>query len=131
MRDRLLKSFCAFAVILLVTGCMEIYRSEQLASDHSVDLKNYGNESATFDIRVVRNATGETVHNQSYVLAPGENRDVYNTDKVSLDSVETFEIHWIIRNETGQVNINTNQCYGDAHVVTEEDSTASSHHSIC
>ena len=131
MRDRLLKAFCTFAVILLVTGCLGTPVSEQPDSDHPVSLENHGNESATFDITVVRNATGETVHNQSYVLDSGENREVYNTDRASPNGIETFEIHWATRNETGQVNIKTNQCYGSAHVMIGEDGTASSTYSIC
>lgn len=131
MRDRSLKAFCAFAVILLVTGCMGPQSSERASSDHSVDLENHGSESATFDISVVRNATGEIVHNRSYVLGPDESREVYNADEASPNGVETFEIHWTIRNESGQVNIRTNQCYGGADVVIREDGTASSHYSIC
>lgn len=131
MRDRSLKAFCAFAVILLVAGCTGTQQTEQPDPDHSVDLENHGSESATFGIRVVRNATGEIVHNQSYVLDPGETRAVYNTDRASPDGVETFEIHWTVRNQTGQVSIKTNQCYGGADVVLHEDGTASSHYSIC
>ncbi|SFT10307.1 hypothetical protein SAMN04488556_0149 [Halostagnicola kamekurae] len=131
MRDRLLKGFCAFAVILLVTGCMGTPVSEQPDSDHPVDLENHGSEGATFDITVVRNATGEIVHNQSHVLDPGKEREVYNTDRASPNGIETFEIRWAARNETGQVTIKTNQCYGGAYVMIQEDGTASSTYSIC
>lgn len=131
MRDRLLKALCAFAVILLVTGCMGTHASQRPASDHPVYLENHGNESAAFDITVVRNATSETVHNQSYVLAPEEVREVYNTDKASPNGIETFEIHWSVRNETGQVNIETSQCYGSASVAIMEDGTPFASYSIC
>lgn len=131
MRHRLLKAFCVFAVIQLVTGCMGLPASERPASDHPVYLENHGSESASFDITVVRNATGEVVHNQSYVLDPGEDREVYNTDRASPNGIETFEIHWTARNETGQVNIKTNQCYGGAYVMIQEDGTVSSTYSIC
>jgi len=131
MRDRWLKAFCAFTAILFVTGCMGTPVSEQPASDHPVYLENYDNESASFDIIVVRNATGETVHNQSYVLDPDEDREVYNTDRASPDGIETFQIYWTARNETGQVTIKTNQCYGGAYVMIQEDGTPSSTYTIC
>lgn len=131
MRDRSLKSFCAFAVILLLAGCVGTQASEQPSSDHSVYLANQGSESATFAITVVRNATGEIVHNKSHIIDPGEEREVYNTDRAAPNGIETFEIYWTERNESGQVDIKTNQCYGDAYVMIREDGTASSTYSIC
>ncbi|SEP15151.1 hypothetical protein SAMN05216388_103811 [Halorientalis persicus] len=62
MNDYLLEVFCGFAVILLLTGCAETKGSEQPSAGHSVQLDNYGNESAIFEISIVRNATGDIVH---------------------------------------------------------------------
>ncbi|ELY63946.1 hypothetical protein C489_17902 [Natrinema versiforme JCM 10478] len=94
-------------------------------------LENHGNESATFDITVVRTATNETVHDQSYVLDPEEDREVYNTNESISDGIETVAFRWAAANETGTVEITTNDCYGNAYVTIREDGTAESTYSIC
>lgn len=131
MRERLLLACCAFVVLVLAVGCLGIPASNQPSSDHSVYLENHGNESATFDIVVVRNATNETVYNQSSVLEPEEKREVYNTNESISDSIETVDVRWAAANETGNVEITTNNCYGNAYVTIREDGTADSTYSIC
>lgn len=133
MRERSLKVFSALLLLLLVTGCLGTgtNASSQPSADHSVYLENRGNESATFEITIVRNSTDAIVHNWSYALDPDERREIYNTDRASPAGIETFEIHWVIRNETGQVTVRTNQCYGHAYVMIREDGTAGSTYSIC
>jgi len=131
MREHLLGAFCAFAVVLLVTGCVGTPDGEHTHSDHPVYIENLGTESATIDITVVRNATGETVHNQRYEVDPGEEREIYNTDRASPTGVETFEIRYTARNETKQVTVQTNQCFGSAHVVIQADGTPSSYYTTC
>ncbi|SFR97730.1 hypothetical protein SAMN05216559_1904 [Halomicrobium zhouii] len=133
MRERLLMAFSALFLLLLVTGCMGTvtHASSEPSADHSVYLDNRGNESATVGITIVRNATDAIVHDWSYRVDPGERRAVYNTDSASPDGIETFEIHWAVRNETGQVAVRTNQCFGHAYVLIREDGTAGSTYSVC
>lgn len=131
MCDRLLKPFCAFVVIALVTGCLGMSPSNQPSLDHSLYLENQWNESTTVEIIVVRNATSEIVHNRSYVLDPGEEREVYNTNRTASNGIETFEFQWIAQNQTGQVDITTNSCYGDVYVTVQDDGTAGSSYTIC
>ena len=131
MRKRLLLACCAFVGLVLAVGCLGTSPLDQPSSDHSLYLENHGNESATFDILVVRNATNETVYNQSYVLGPEEEREVYNTNESVSDSIETFEFRWAAANETGNVEVTTNSCYGNAYVTIREDGTAGSTYSIC
>lgn len=131
MRDRLLEGLCAFAVVLLVTGCVGTPNGEHTHADHPVYIENLDNESATIDITVVRNVTGEIVHNQRYEVDPGEEREVYNTDRASPTDGETVEIRYTARNQTKQVTIQTNECFGSAHVVIQADGTPSSFYTIC
>ncbi|GAA3879523.1 MULTISPECIES: hypothetical protein [Haloarcula] len=122
---------CVLVLSLLVAGCVGVPASNPPSPDHSLYLENNWNESATFEITVVRQASNETVHDRSYVLDAGEEREVYNTNSSSPDGIETFEVRWMARNETGQVNITTSTCYGSAHVIIEEDGSPGTIYSIC
>lgn len=131
MNKRVTNISCILVLLLPMTGCVGAPFTNQPSSDHSLYLENNGNKSATLEITVVRQATSETVHDRTYVLNAGERREVYNTNSSSPEGIETFEVRWTARNETGQVNMTTNDCYGSAYVVIEEDGSADSFYSIC
>ncbi len=131
MRKRSLLACGLLVAMGPAAGCLGTPASDQPSPDHSLYLENSGDESVTFDVVVVRTGTNETVHDRSHVLGPGDEREVYNTNESVTDSIETFEVRWAAANETGTVEIITNNCYGDAYVVVEADGTASSFYSVC
>lgn len=120
------KVVCAVSVLLLATGCLGLLGGEQPSPDHSVTLHNAWNETATFDITVVREATNESVHDETYKLDPGDEREVYNTEMASPNGVENFELRWAVRNQTGSYTIRTNSCHRGLIIAILEDGTARS-----
>ena len=96
-----------------------------------VFVENAWDRIVTVDVRVVRNATGETVLNGSYELAPGERTLVYNTSTANPEGVERFTIFSHARNTTDAFSIETSECYGSAYVVMTGVGSIEGVHSIC
>jgi len=96
-----------------------------------VFVENAWDRIVTVDVRVVRNATGETVLNGSYELAPGERTLVYNTSTANPEGVERFTIYSHARNTTDAFSIETSECYGSAYVVMTGVGSIEGVHSIC
>ena len=105
--------------------------SNQPDPDKRVHLENAWNRSVEIRISVVREATNETVHEGTYTLEPGEEREVYNVADADPDGVESFRVSATARNTTESVTIETNVCYGGAHVEVTEDGTLYPYYSIC
>jgi hypothetical protein len=89
--------------------------SNQPDPDKAVQLRNDWNRSVDLRVRVVRDATNETVHDATYGLAPGEERTVYSLAEADPDGVESFTVAVTARNATERVRIETSRCYGDAY----------------
>lgn len=96
-----------------------------------VRLENRWDETVTIDVRVVRNATGMTVHNASYDLDPGADRTVYNTVEADPDGIEGFTIVASARNTTDRVRIETSECYGYAHATVADGGALELYYPIC
>ena len=60
--------------------------------------------------------TGETVHEGTYTLDPGTEREVYDVADADPDGVESFRVTATARNATGTVTIETSACSTDAFV---------------
>ena len=99
--------------------------------DKRVWLENAWNESVEIRIRVVREATNETVHEGTYTLDPGEQREVYTTADADPDGIESFRVTATARDTTESVTIETNACYGWAYVEVLEDGTVYPYYAIC
>ena len=99
--------------------------------DKRVRLENAWNESVDIRISVVREATTETVHEGTYTLEPGEQREVYNLADADPDGIESFRVTATVRNTTESVTIETNQCYGGAYVEVLEDGTVYPYYALC
>jgi len=99
--------------------------------DKPVRLENAWNRSADVRIQVVREATNETVHEGTYTLEPGEEREVYDTADADPEGIERFRVTATARNTTESVTIETNACYGGAHVEVLEDGTLYPYYAIC
>lgn len=105
--------------------------SNQPDPDKTVRLENAWNRSVEIRIRVVREATNETVHEEMYTLAPGEQREVYTTADAAPDGIESFRVIATARETTESVTIETNACYGGAYVEVLEDGTLYPYYAIC
>lgn len=99
--------------------------------EKTVWLHNEWNQSVTTHVRVIRQATGTTVHNESYILASGEKRDVYNTNSSNPDGIEEFTVIFSARDTTERITIETSTCYGDAFGTILEDGTIYLYYAIC
>lgn len=98
--------------------------------DHEVVVENRLDGEATLRVRVVREATNETVYDESVTLPPGE-RTVYNTAQADPDGVESFRVVAQRGGDSASVTIRTSECYGDAIVSPTEDGGVDATYSIC
>ena len=105
--------------------------SNQPDPDKSVRVENAWNRSVDVQIRVVREATNETVYEGTYTLEPSEEREVYNTADADPDGIESFRVTATARNTTESVTIETNACYGGAYVEVLDDGTLYPYYAIC
>lgn len=96
-----------------------------------VGTRDAWNQSVEIRIRVVREATNETVHEGTYTLDPGAEREVYSVADADPDGVESFRVTATARNTTESVTIETNVCYGGAYVEVQEDGTLYPYYAIC
>jgi hypothetical protein len=105
--------------------------SKQPDPDKAVRLENRWNRSVELSVRVVRDATNRTVHDETYELPPGEERTVYSVSEANPEGVESFTVVVTARNTTERVSIETNACYGDAYAEIQEDGTLYLYYAIC
>jgi heme-binding NEAT domain protein len=105
--------------------------SNQPDPDKRVTLENEWNESVSMDLRVVRVATNETVHEATYDIAPGEEREAYSTAAADPDGVESFRVVVTARDQTREATIETSTCYGGAYGVVRSDGSLDVFYAIC
>lgn len=105
--------------------------TNQPDSDKAVYVRNDWNRSVEMRVRVVRDATNETVHDETYDLPPGAGRTVYDVSEADPDGIESFTVVATARNATERVTIRTNRCYGDAHAEVRDDGTLYVYYAIC
>lgn len=104
---------------------------EQPDPDKTVQLANEWNQSVTMHVRVIREATNTTVHNETYDLTAGTEREIYTTAAANPEGIEAFTVVLTAQNTTQRVTIKTNACYGDAYGTIREDGTVYLFHAIC
>lgn len=101
-------------------------------SDKEIDISNKFNETVDVELIVERNTTGEEVHNKSYTLNPEEEmEEVYNLKESNPDGIEDYTITATYDNQTENVTVATNQCYGGAVVEITEDGMIYPFYAIC
>jgi hypothetical protein len=125
----------ALAVVIgllaaLGSRCLGEQGGNQPNPHHAVSLHNDWTRSVTLELRVVRTATNETVHAETYELEPGAEREVYDTAAADPDGIERFAVVLTTRNETQRVEIETNACYGYASGGVSEGGDLESWYSI-
>jgi hypothetical protein len=105
--------------------------SNQPDPDKAVTLKNRWTERVEMQVRVVRDATNETVHDETYTLSPGAGRTVYDISEADPAGVESFTVVVTARNTTERVSIETSACYGNAYAEIQDDGTMYVYYAIC
>ena len=105
--------------------------SEEADPDKEIRLENARNRLVEIRIRVVREATNATVHEGTYTLEPGEQREVYNTADADPDGAESFRVTATVRNTTESVTSETSACHGTVYVEVLEDGTLYPYYAIC
>ncbi|ERH07332.1 MAG: hypothetical protein J07HN4v3_02971 [Halonotius sp. J07HN4] len=90
--------------------------------DHSIQITNELSDPVNVTATVVRETTGETVHNQTYTLQPDATTTAYNTRQANPDSIEKFNVSVTASGSTDSFPVETDQCMGDLEAqVTESD----------
>ena len=105
--------------------------AEQPDADTAVHVENGWNRSVEIRISVVREATNETVYEETEAFGAGADRDVYNLAEASPEGVESFRITATARHTTESVPIETGVCYGNAYVEITEEGERYPYHAIC
>ena len=120
--------------------------------DHSVSLVNEGDENRTVRVRVVREASGEPVFDETREAFPGSESELYNLKRADPDGVEAFTVCGELVESTATggtaattangsdasesefrscATIRTNECYGNAYVTIREDGALQVVYAIC
>ncbi|MFA1610565.1 hypothetical protein [Halobellus rubicundus] len=105
--------------------------SEIPDADKAVHVENRWNRSVELRIRVVREATNETVYDETATFEPGADRDVYNVREANPDGIESFRVTATGLNATGSVTIETSACYTGAYVEVTDEGELYPFHGIC
>lgn len=123
-------------------------------ADHGVFVSNRGTQARSVRVRVEREATGETVFDETRTVAPDTEREIYNLQHASPDGIEAFRICGQLAEPTPTssdsstagstdtegtpdspyrdcITMRTNACYGTAHVTVQADGTLRVIYSIC
>ncbi|PSQ18104.1 hypothetical protein BRD00_05875 [Halobacteriales archaeon QS_8_69_26] len=94
-----------------------------------VEVENRDDVTHTVDLTVTR--SGTTVHEASYDVAPGVERDVYNLREADPDGIETFTVEVSVGDGTDAVEVETSGCYGQVVASVREDGSLLLTYSIC
>lgn len=123
--------------------------------DHSVYLSNEGSVERTVRTRVVREATGESVLDETRTIAPHTEHEIYNLKRADPDGIEEFSVCAMLADATPTpdgttgtpdatpgpttahwgdgdcITMRTDACYGSAHVSVPEDGELQVFYAIC
>jgi hypothetical protein len=100
-------------------------------SNKEVRIESEWNQTVKITIRVVQIQNNETVHHETYELAPGKQKAVYNLSEAEPDGVEAFAVVVTAQNDTQRVSIETNACYGHAYAVIKNNGSLDVVYAIC
>lgn len=115
-------------------------------ADHAVYLANEGTQERTVSVEVTREATGDPVFEETLTAQPGSESEIYNLNQADPDGVEAFAICARLVSPTpdptatagtpaGQnrdcITLQTDACYGTAHITVLESGELQVFYSIC
>ena len=119
MNRRKLLRLTGLSLAFGVTGCLGSGRSGNAEAaqtpdpNHSIQMENEISDPVTVTATVLREKTGETVHNQTYTLQPNETVTAYNTRQANPDGIEEFNVSVTSSRSTDNFTLETDQCMGD------------------
>ncbi len=120
------------AVAVLGGGWLALgHVGEQPDPDKHLVIENEMNERVAVDVRVIRHATNETVHEATYLIDPETRQTVYNTRAAAPDGVETFVFVLTARNTTERIGIQTSECQGGPELRISAGGLVSVGHVVC
>ena len=99
--------------------------------DHSIQIKNERSDPVNVTATVVRETTGEIVHNQTYTLQPDETNTAYNTRQANPDGIEKFNVSVTSGGSTDSFTLETDQCMGHLTAQVTESDGIDMLYSIC
>lgn len=115
----------------ITTACDWSCLDDRPDPHHAVQLENRWNHSVAFDVRVIREATNETVYSGTVTLAPDSEQTAYNVAEADPDGIETFEVAVTVLNTTDTTTITTSECFGSVVASVERSGKPSMIYSIC
>lgn len=102
--------------------------------DHRIIVTSEASEERAVRVRVVREATGETVFDETRDIPAGEEARPYNLRRADPDGIESFRVCAEAVADSARtrecVTIETNACYGDALLTVREESLGATY-SVC
>lgn len=98
--------------------------------DKSVNLENQGNNTQDVRIEVVRDSTGNIVHNQTYSVNDTID-NVYNLKEADPEGVESFTVMATTDEDSDQVSLDTSRCFGNVYVEVTEKNGIYVYHTVC
>lgn len=113
------------------TECGWACLDDQPDPNHSVQLENNWNQSVDVHVRVIRDATNTTVHNETYTLEPGSERTAYNVAEAEPNGVEIFAVTITALNTTENTQIQTSECFGNTFAQVRNDGELFVSYSAC
>jgi hypothetical protein len=96
-----------------------------------VTLGNEGSETVAATLRVVGVERNETVHERTYDLAPGTEREVYSLAEADPEGVERFRVTVAAGGERESVTVETSTCYGGVYGVVRADGGLDLTYAVC
>lgn len=120
----------------------------QPRADHAVYLDNQTSQERTVRVQVVRQATDETVYDETRTIAPETEQEVYNLQQANPDGIEAFAICGQVVDPTSSpggaepsetpdsprrdcITMQTDACHGTAHVTVPAEGELQVIYSIC
>lgn len=111
-------------------------------ADHAVYLANEGSRARTVSVAVTREATGDPVFEEALTAQPGLESEIYNLNRADPEGVEAFSICARLVAPTPDptatvgpdrecITMQTDACYGTAHITVLESGELQVFHSIC
>ena len=153
MTDSTRRALLAALGAATTAGCLggvvgdDVPSGDTPAPDHSVTLSNDDDEPATVRIRVFRDATDETVFEETVAVQADGETEPYNLKEADPDGVESFTVCATrVASETSTTaadsttsgepqgncaTVKTNECFGNVIVSVTDDGSVQVFYSIC
>lgn len=111
------------------SGCLLSSQSGRPDPSVAITVENARDDPAEIDVTVGQR--NETRREATYELDGGEEREVYNLDRLDPDGIETFDVTANVGEQRESVEATTNECFGDVVIGIDRDGELQTFYSIC